>query len=311
MSARREAVARARAGGKVILLGEHAVVYGSRALALGLGLGAEVQVGFAERTALTLGTERYVMTGSEEEALVAAPARAFCALLEAFGAPPIAAEATLEIPPGAGLGASAALGVALGRAIVQLLAAVGQTPRCALGPAALAWENVFHGNASGVDTAASELGGCLSFRRGEAPRLLELAKPVRLVIGQVEAGASTRRMVEQVAARRAAHPAEVAAVLEEIDVLVEQAELALGAGEHERLGALMSRNHELLRALGVSTPQLDRACQSALREGALGVKLTGSGGGGCAVALIAADAGNEVVDAWRRDGITCWEQRTE
>jgi mevalonate kinase len=175
----------------------------------------------------------------------------------------------------------------------------------------VAWENVFHGNASGVDTAASELGGCLSFRRGEVPQPLRLAGPIRLVIGLVQAGASTRRMVEQVAAQRAEAPARVTAVLEETGALVERAERALCAGELRELGTLMSRNHDLLGALGVSTPKLDRACQSAREHGALGAKLTGSGGGGCAVALLTAKAGNEVLDAWRRDGIACWEQRTE
>ena len=297
----------ASAGGKVILLGEHAVVYGSGAIAVGLDHGAHAEVREAAVSELVLGEQRHVPSSEPERAPAA---RAFAALLGSLGAAGIAAEARLAIPAGAGLGASAALGVALARAVQQLLIrSTGRTP--AIAPAALAWEHVFHGNASGVDTAAAEHGGCLSFRRGQVPRALRLVRPLELVVALVEPGASTRRMVESVASRRDAEPARVDRLLDSIATLVERAEASIALGDYAILGPLMSENHELLVALGVSTPQLDQACRWALDAGALGAKLTGAGGGGCAVALVDASRRAAVLEAWSGRALRCWEKRSE
>lgn len=295
------------AGGKVILLGEHAVVYGSGAIVVGLDQGAQAAVREAPISELVLGERRYLL-GPEPDP--APTARAFAALLASLGAAGIAAEAQLAIPAGAGLGASAALGVALARAVrALLLRNTGRAP--AIAPAALAWENVFHGNASGVDTAAAEHGGCLAFRRGAEPRALRPGRPLELVVALVEPGASTRRMVEGVAARRAAERARIDSVLDSISALVERAEVSISSGDSANLGQLMSENHERLAALGVSTPRLDQACRWALQAGALGAKLTGAGGGGCAVALVEADRREAVLEAWTARALACWEKRSE
>jgi mevalonate kinase len=297
----------ASAGGKVILLGEHAVVYGSGAIAVGLDAGAHAEVREAAVSELVLGEQRHVL-GPELDAAPAA--RAFAALLGSLGAAGIAAQAQLAIPAGAGLGASAALGVALARAVQQLLIrSQGRAP--AIAPAALAWENVFHGNASGVDTAAAEHGGCLYFRRGQAPRALRLGSPLELVVALVEPGASTRRMVEGVARQRDAERTRVGSLLDSIAELVERAERSIARGDNAELGRLMSENHELLVALGVSTPRLDQACRWALDAGALGVKLTGAGGGGCVVALVEAGRRAAVLEAWTGHALVCWEKRSE
>jgi mevalonate kinase len=297
----------ASAGGKVILLGEHAVVYGSAAIAVGLDQGAHAEVREAPVSELVLGEERYVL-GLEPDGAPAA--RAFAALLGSLGTGGIAAEARLEIPAGAGLGASASLGVALARAIRELLLrSTGRAP--ALAPAALAWENVFHGNASGVDTAAAEHGGCLAFRRGTEPSVLRPGRPLELVVALVEPGASTRRMVEGVAARRAAERARIDNLLDSIAALVERARACIALGDNAQLGQLMSENHQRLVALGVSTPQLDQACRWALEAGALGAKLTGAGGGGCAVALVEAERRAAVLEAWTGRALPCWEKRSQ
>lgn len=295
---------RGHAAGKVILLGEHAVVYGSPALVVGLDRGASAEVQESSSGELVLGDVRHSLE-AEPGTAAALPARAFRALLELFSSPTVTARAALVLPAGAGLGASAALGVALARAVSGLCRARG-LPLASVAEAALAWENVFHGNASGVDTAAAEHGGYLWFRRGQAPEPVQPARPLELLIALVEKGASTRLMVEGVASRRAAQPARVDALMAEIAALAERARSCLIAGEHAELGELMSANHRLLVELGVSSSALDQAVLVAQQAGALGAKLTGAGGGGCAVALVDDTCSEAVRSAWQEIGLSCW-----
>ena len=163
----------ARAGGKVILLGEHAVVYGVPALAAGIERGAGVEATPSDESRLTL-PGRQVLAGDDSDL-----GQAFAALLAAMGAPPLSMTVTLELPAGCGLGASAAMGVALAR---------GAAPYCGeprqesdVLAAAMAWERVFHGNPSGVDAAASAHGGCIQFTRGVGIEQVTLPRALELV----------------------------------------------------------------------------------------------------------------------------------
>ena len=287
----------ARANGKVILLGEHAVVYGVPAIAAGIERGVEAIAVRAASSSLRVG-ERQAVPDDESDL-----GRGFSALLDALGASGLAVEATLEIPPGSGLGASAALGVAIARAV---LAAWGEGPDPErVLRATAAWEGVYHGNLSGVDAAAAANDGCIWFDKQGGPQPLVLARDLVLAIGLAGPPASTKMMVDSVARMRERRPTVVDKALEGIRALVQNARLCLEAGDLPGLGSLMNYNQMLLSGLFVSTEGIERCCALGREAGALGAKLTGAGGGGAVVALC--DVTSEaVLAAWRAAGIDCF-----
>jgi mevalonate kinase len=288
--------------GKVILLGEHAVVYGVPAIVLGIDRGATARAAApatSTRSELTLGkTERVTEDGASDVA------RAFAALLRACAVTrPVHVEVTTELPAGAGLGCSAALGVAIVRA---LDAWEGRPAATATNAAerAMNWEKVFHGNPSGVDATAAARGGCLLYQRmtgGLHLNEIALMAPLTLAIGHSGVSSSTREMVDVVAKLKARNEENVTRSFQAIDSLVQNARLALEAGDHVGLGKLMDLNQLLLSGLMVSTEEIETMCRLARESGALGAKLTGSGGGGCVVALVRNDPG-PVLARWEKEG---------
>ncbi len=287
----------ARALGKVILFGEHSVVYGVPAIAAGIPRGAEASAARAAQASLCLG-ERPAACESESE-----PGRAFAALLATLSLGEFEVHATTELPPGCGLGASASLGVAIARAVLEVGAPElpnGETQRLVL-EAADAWERVFHDNPSGIDAAAATVGGCFRYTRALGPQPLQLAKPFTVAIAIAGPPAPTAEMVRGVARLKERRPELVAKTLEGIGSIVNNAEICLKTGDLFGLGKLMDFNQMLLAGLFVSTPEIEDACQVARSAGALGAKLTGAGGGGAVIALTGGDP-NAVLNAWKHQG---------
>jgi mevalonate kinase len=299
--------------GKLILLGEHAVVYQIPALVCGIGrtLRARASVEESGSSRLTLLAETRLLECHDDPL-----ARAFAALLAAGSGPigaPVSVKVEGELPPGMGLGFSAAASVAVARAVEGLLPrADGDSVR----ERATAWERVFHGNPSGVDVAAAMQGGFVRFRRGEGVQRVFPARALLLCVGSTGSPASTKVMVEGVAALRERNPEVFAKTLDGIAALVENAHLAIEKGDVHALGELLNLNQMLLAGWMLSTSQLEELCAAAREAGALGAKLTGSGGGGAMVALAgAADDGEamaraaRIVEAWRALGYEGFEVR--
>ncbi len=286
-----------RAGGKVLLVGEHAVVHGVPAIALGLDAGVVVHVRTADSGRLRVpGWDLDVALGTEHPV-----ARALGALGDALGVDVgrYDVDAVATVPAGAGLGSSAALAVAVGRALER--AAGRAADDAAVREAAMAAERVFHGNPSGLDVEAALRGGLIRFVRGAPPEVsaLDSRASFELVVAPVEKGASTGTMVAEFGRRLEAHRAVGVDVLGPWRELVAAAERSVQGGDLGTLGLLLDFNHGLLAGMGMSTPALDAACSAARAAGALGAKLTGAGGGGCVIALAEPGRSAPIVDALR------------
>jgi mevalonate kinase len=289
------------APGKVILLGEHAVVYGHPALAGALGSGVAVVASTGSGALRVPKWEVEVRAGDAGSPL----AQAYTALVERLAAlpgwrmPPVDLEARFELPTGAGLGSSAALSVAIVRALAQ--AAGCELDHATLCDAAMAAETVFHGRPSGIDHAVAARGGFGLYTRDGGLRPIDAAVPVPLCVGHTGRARDTRGRVGRVAELNVERPEETKAHFTAIEALVRRAAAAVEAGELDELGAAMDENQRHLEALDVSCPEIEEMCTLARGAGAVGAKLTGGGGGGCVIALA---PGRELAvgEAWANAG---------
>lgn len=286
--------------GKIILLGEHAVVYGYPALAAALDRGVTVvpvptPAGGPLR--LELRAWNVAVAAGDDHPV----ARSLTAIADALGAgrPPLSLIGDAQIPPGAGLGSSAALAVAVARALgVHLRRPIDAAE---LARAAGASEALVHGRPSGVDVALAIAGGVGVFRRSTGLVPLTGAPPLRVLVGPSGAPRSTAAMIDRVAAATGGRADD--ARLRELGALTDAATAALVGGDRAALGAAMNRAHDLLADLGVSTAQLDALCGAARAAGASGAKLTGAGGGGAVIAVAPRDREAAVLAAWRQAGV--------
>jgi mevalonate kinase len=252
-----------RAPGKVLLFGEHAVVYGHPALAAAIPRFVTVEVEPAAEARIELPGGVQTPVGVVQAAVQLAR--------EAGFAGGFLARVQSEIPLGSGLGSSAALGVALARAF---------KPGCGPEEAArlaMHLERVLHGTPSGVDPAACAYGGMIWFVRGQPPEPLRGSAWIVIALSGIARG--THTTVLSLAERRKTDP--------RVDVLLGRlGEIAREArGRMASFGGLMDEAHALLRELGVSCPELEETVRRLKSAGALGAKLTGAGGGGAAIGL--------------------------
>ena len=286
--------------GKIILLGEHAVVYGYPALAAALDRGvtvAPVPTPAGGPLRFELRAWSVAIAAGDDHPV----ARSLVAIADALGAgrPPVSLIGDAQIPPGAGLGSSAALAVAVARALIAYLKR--PVDAAALAQAAGASEALVHGRPSGVDVALAIAGGVGVFRRATGLAPLTGVPPLRVLVGPSGAPRSTAAMIDRVAAATGGRADD--ARLRELGALTDAATAALLGADRGALGAAMNRAHDLLADLGVSTAQLDALCAAARAAGASGAKLTGAGGGGAVIAVAPRDREPAVLAAWKQAGV--------
>lgn len=295
---------RVSACGKVILLGEHAVVYGQPAFAVPLPIAIEAH---AERGGHA--TRLIIDDWNYAENLEAKTAGFGGALFRVMNRMNLSGDpATIHlhphVPPGMGLGSSAAMAVAALRAISEAWQ-LGLDNE-AINALAFELETAAHGSPSGVDNTVATWGRALRFQRGMTPPMtfVDFAKPLPLVIGLSGEPGSTATTVAAVRARHDRDPERHQRLFAEIGSLTDHGIAAARTGDLQRLGEIFNICHGLLNALGLSTPQLETLLHIARSQGAYGAKLTGGGGGGAVVAI--AEDQNRIVEAMSEAGFSAF-----
>ena len=274
--------------GKIILLGEHSVVYGRHAVAVPAPVNIRTKVQDTEDEILLMipswGVEYRLDKNPEKRQSFEKPAGL---ILDQMGLSKqgMKIEVFSDIPRGMGLGGSAAIAVSIIKALNNhFKLALNQDE---INQMALESEKIAHGNPSGIDNTMATYGHPLIFRNGDNPLIepLNINETFSILIGFSSTEGLTAKTVGIVRDLWKKNPGVYEKIFDEIDSLALQSIQAIQNNDFELLGQLMNINHGLLNTLQVSTPELERLIMIARESGALGAKLTGGGGGGAVIAL--------------------------
>lgn len=282
--------------GKVILLGEHSVVYGQPALAAPIRQGVRAYAEPAAQTSLAIPDGLSV---AQQQVLERAFARAALKTRH----PQVAVHVETDLPLSMGLGSSAALSVAVSRVLLE--ARTAQPARVeAVEALAFQMEQEFHGSPSGVDHTTSARGTMVLFEKKRA-RSIEAPKPVKVVVALVGPRKSTRVTVQSLQVRQKRWPARYRKWFASMGQLVREGVRAVRAGDLETLGDVMNMNQGALSGLGLSSSAIEDMVFRLRDMGALGAKLTGAGGDGGAVIGLFREP-EPAVARLQHQGVTCF-----
>lgn len=275
--------------GKIILLGEHAVVYGSHAIAAPVPLAMQAKVSDSRKDGVHLliprwGVEEQLYKGVEHKFSIFQSLDLILDELNLHGQD-MQIEVFPHIPRAMGLGGSAALAVAIIRALSENFKLNLSDDYIA--ELSYKSENIVHGTASGIDNTLATYGSFIKFRKGNPPEMqnMTVKEPIRIVIGLTWIESLTAKMVSRVRKAWEGNKKLYNRIFQDIDSLVLQAEEAIREGDLVQLGELMNINQGYLNALQVSGREIEELVDIARNNGALGAKLTGGGGGGAIIAL--------------------------
>jgi mevalonate kinase len=298
----------ASAPGKIILFGEHAVVYGRPAIAVPVVNVRAKVVATADPRGLP-GQVRVVANDIRlDSRLDELPADhpfalAVHAVTEQLGIqhmPAMRLQISSTIPIASGLGSGTAVSAAIARALSAFLGHPLADDQ--VSHVAYQVDQRYHGTPSGIDNTVIAYSQPVFFVREQPFTRMCVGQPFTVVIGNTGISSSTGAVVGDVRLHWQADPPAYERLFDEIGAIALQARLAIETGHTEQLGPLMSRNHALLQQLDVSSPELDRLVAAALRAGASGAKLCGGGRGGNMIALATPETAPVIAQALRASG---------
>ena len=299
---------RAKASGKCILFGEHAVVYGRPAIAIPVtDVEAQAELEAVEGQdgwqifAPDLGKDyRLAEAAADDPLAMIIRLTANHLGLESLPAARLRIRST--IPLGRGLGSGAAISTAIVRAMADFMAAT-------LTPAevsALVYEveKIYHGTPSGIDNMVIAFEQPVYFIKDRPIERLRVARPFTLVIADTGRVAPTHEAVSDLRRRWQADRSFYERFFDQIGAITDLSRIIIEEGTQDlsTLGRLMDNNQAILEEIDISSPELQRLVEAARQAGALGAKLSGAGWGGNMIALVRAESTARVVDALRDTG---------
>jgi mevalonate kinase len=293
---------------KIIVFGEHAVVYGIPAIALPIPnlrarafiepLEGDSEAVLVEVAGLDLSF--WLDDADVSQSLV----DTIRILLDRLGPSDHGIKIRIEstIPVASGMGSSAAISVA----ILRALAAHNYTTLSLTQQSELAFqtERIHHGTPSGIDNTVIVYERPVFFQREQDPVFIKIHPSLLFLVGSSGHPSSTAEAVAGVRKRWRQDQSRFDSYFAEIGQIVLRARVELEGGNAPAVGELMNRNQALLELLGVSTPGLESLIRAALASGAKGAKLSGGGLGGNVIALVDPTSQGDVEDAMMQAGAT-------
>jgi mevalonate kinase len=298
----------ATAPGKVILFGEHSVVYGQPAIAVPvMQVYARAIVvaepksprGLVRISAPDVGLETTLdsLPGDHPLAVVISKA---AAAIHVSNIPACSLQVNSTIPIASGMGSGAAVSVATLRA----LSAFWGHPfnEAQISKLVYQAEQIYHGIPSGIDNTVITYAKPVYFVKGKRVEILSAKRPFTLVIGDSGVKSPTSVAVGAVREAWENDPQKFEQLFEAAGAIAVSARKAIRSGKVEALGPLMNENHTLLSQMGVSSAELDTLVEAARAAGAIGAKLSGAGRGGSMIALVQEEVSDAVSTALSKAG---------
>lgn len=280
-----------KAPGKIILFGEHAVVYGKPAIAIPVkNVSATARImpeislkqGNIQIQARDIDLDAAYSELNDDHPLAAA-IRLTLQKISPVHIPSFTIQISSTVPISAGLGSGAAVSVALIRVLSTYLGS--PLPTEEVSTLAYEIEKIHHGTPSGIDNTVIAYEKPVYFQRGKPIQMLQVKSPTHWVIADSGEKTPTHETVSEVREKRRAHPDKYDAIFQQIGDIAQRAKSALIQGDIMALGQLMNENQSLLEKLDVSSSTLNTLIASARSAGASGAKLSGGGRGGNIIAL--------------------------
>lgn len=292
-------VATASAPGKLILFGEHFVVYGLPSIASAIDSRTTATV---ERSSNYELIDNRPETPGYKKEKAEQQADSVRRMLRAMGIENSKIKITLagDLVATSGVGASAASCSAIAAALNAEFGLGLSIDR--INEIAYEGEKGYHGTPSGIDNSCSTYGGFIRYqkdlRSGKGKiEPMKCSTPLAVVIGNTGITSNTAKVVEDVKLQRSKNAKMFERIFADYENVISSVEAALRKSDIESIGRLMNENHELLREIGVSCPELEILVSIARKNGALGAKLTGTGRGGLMVALVTDESKERVARA--------------